>query len=188
VVFTLDSGQPGPCVLVVGGIHGNEPSGAQAARLLAEGSRPKRGVLRVLPEANPEALSDQQRSSASGDLNRAFPAETPRAASIYALAQTADLVLDLHEAGAAWAEADVPTLVMTPGAASLAMQLLEHLNQRPPRFTFTGGAPAGSLVGALGAADRQALVVEVPARLPLQQRLALHRRVVEAALRLLDMR
>jgi predicted deacylase len=188
MVFTLDSGQPGPSVLVVGGIHGDEPSGAQAARLLAKGSKPKRGMLRVLPEANPEALASHQRSAASGDLNRAFPAESPRAASLYALAQGADLVLDLHEAGAAWPEADVPTLVVTPAAASFALDLLEELNHRTPRFSFAGGAPAGSLAGALGAAERKALVVEVPARLPLTQRVSLHRRVIETALGLLGMR
>jgi predicted deacylase len=174
-------------VLVVGGSHGDEPSGAQAARLLAQGPRPQRGMLLVLPAANPEALASHQRATAAGDLNRSFPAGTPAAATLYALALEADLVLDLHEAGTAWPEAELPTLVVSPAAAAFALELLEHLNTRSPRFAFTGGAPAGSLVGELGAADRKALVVEVPARLPLRQRLALHRRVLEAALRLLGL-
>jgi len=184
----LDSGRPGPRVLVVGGLHGNEPSGAHAARQVAGAAQPKRGALCVIPVANLEALAARTRATAAGDLNRAFPAGNPQADFIYREALKADLVLDLHEAGPAWPEGDAPALVVSPAAAAFALELLEALNTRTPRFTFTGGAPAGSLVGELGIADRQALVVEVPARLPLRQRLALHRRVIETALRLLEMR
>jgi predicted deacylase len=199
-VFVLDSGVPGPRVLVVGGIHGNEPSGALAAQALALGPKPVRGQLSVIPAANPQALAIQQRTAPpSGDgtpaldLNRVFPGQgeglqAHQAAAIFAVAMSSDLVLDLHEEGAAWPEADLPTLVVSPAAAAFTLDLLEALNTRSPRFTFTGGAPAGSLAGALGAAQRQALVVEVPARLPLQDRLELQRRVLAAALGLLGMR
>jgi predicted deacylase len=184
----LDSGLPGPNVLVVAGLHGDEPSGIQAAKRLAAGPRPRKGVLWILPEANAEAIAAGRRAGVSGDLNRAFPAGNAQTRAIHAHALEADLVLDLHEAGAAWQEADVPTLVVSPAAAPFALDLLERLNRRRPAFTFTGGAPAGSLVGELGAVERKALVVEVPARLPARQRLALHRRVIEGALGLLGMR
>jgi predicted deacylase len=199
-LVVLDSGHPGPKVLVVGGIHGNEPSGAASARALARGAPPRRGILLVVPEANPEALAASQRvappragAPAPVDLNRAFPGKGPgreqqRAAEIFRLALGADLVLDLHEEGAAWKEADRPTLVVSPASASFALDLLEALERSGVRFAFTGGAPAGSLVGELGALGRKALVVEVPARLGRAERVALHLRVVEAVLGLLEMR
>jgi predicted deacylase len=195
-VVTLDSGRPGPIVLVVGGMHGNEPSGALAAAALAKDAVPRNGKLLVLPEANPEALKAGERSApriGSHDLNRIFPGseqdeETRRAAAIFALAQKADLVLDLHEEGSAWLEADLPTLVVSPATSAFTMDLLEALNRQGIRFAFTGGAPAGSLVGELGTLDRKALVVEVPARLPEAERVRMHRLVVEVALGLLGMR
>ena len=192
----LDSGQPGPRVLVVGGIHGNEPSGALAANLLAQGPRPRRGRLTVLAEANPEALRAGERSAprpGAQDLNRVFPGGTDgpdarRAAEVFALTRDADLVLDLHEEGPLWPEPDLATLVVSPPAAGFAMDLLETLEGRGGRFAFTGGAPEGSLVGELGKRARQALVVEVPARLPSARRIQLHLLVVQAALDQLGMR
>lgn len=192
----LDSGRPGPRVLVVGGIHGDEPSGALAAAALAGGAAPARGRLTVLPQANPEALAAGQRSAprpGARDLNRAFPgsgdgADARRAAEVFALARDADLVLDLHEEGGAWAEADLATLVVAPAASAFAMELLEQLERAGAPFAFTGGAPAGSLVGELGRLGRRALVVEVPARLPRAERVRLHLLVAERALGLLGMR
>jgi len=97
-------------------------------------------------------------------------------------------VLDLHEEGGAWTEADLPTLVVSPPASAFAMALLEALEARGIRLAFTGGAPAGSLVGELGNLEKKALVMEVPARWSLKRRIRMHRRVVEAACDLLGMR
>lgn len=196
MVKVLESGLPGPRVLVVGGIHGNEPSGMLAARALAQGRAPLRGRLTVLPEANPEALEAGERTAprpGARDLNRVFPGtgegpDAQRAAAVFALTGDADLVLDLHEEGLAWPEADLATLVVAPAAASFAMDLLEALEGSGARFAFTGGAPDGSLVGELGRRGRRALVVEVPARLPQAERVRLHLLVVEAALGQLGMR
>lgn len=194
--MVLDSGAPGPRVLVVGGIHGNEPSGMLAAAALAGGRRPLRGRLTVLAEANPEALRAGERTAprpGAKDLNRVFPGgeegpDARRAAEIFALTRDADLVLDLHEEGALWPEPDLATLVVSPPASAFAMDLLEALEQRGGKFAFTGGAPAGSLAGELGRLGRQALVVEVPARLPRGERIRLHLLVVETALGQLGMR
>ena len=46
-----DSGQPGPTVLVVGGVHGNEPAGASAAGQIQHWPV-KRGRLIVVPRAD----------------------------------------------------------------------------------------------------------------------------------------
>jgi predicted deacylase len=187
-------------VLVVGGTHGNEASGARAVRILAAGPPPRTGVLVLVPEANPEALAARTRTAPirtpgvpSADLNRIYPGtgsepEAPRAAAIFALARGADLVLDLHEEGGAWTEADEPTLVIAPPAASFALELLETLANRKPAFTFTGGSPAGSLTGTAGDAGIRAMTVEIPVRLPFPERVELQLRVVEAALAQLGMR
>lgn len=190
-VIARDSGRPGPRLLVVGGIHGDEPSGALTAKALAKDPVPKRGALLLLPEANPEALAAGERSQGAPavDLNRTFPGTgTSRPARIFALARSADLVLDLHEEGRAWTEADLPTLVLSPAASAFAMALLEALEARGIRFAFTGGAPAGSLVGELGNLGIKAMVVEVPARWSLKRRIRTHRLVVEAACAQLGMR
>ncbi len=185
-----DSGVPGPRVLVVAGLHGDEPSGIRAAKALKM-QRPKRGALVLLPEAHGEAIAAGTRMGGDPpvDLNRSFPgAEDSLVGGIFALALQADLVLDLHESGAAWPEGDQPTLVVSPAAAPFALELLEALERKGTRFAFTGGAPAGSLVGELGARDRKAFVVEIPARYPLNRRVRLHRLVVETACALLGMR
>jgi len=194
----LDSGRPGPAVAVVGGLHGDEPSGAEAARALVGRGAPARGSLAVLAEANPAALAAGTRAAPGGsDMNRLFGErrlgqdggpEARRAAAILEAALGADLVLDLHEEGGAWGEADLPTLVLSPAAAGLALDLVEALRDSGMPFAFAGGAPAGSLAGELGRLGRRALVVEVPARLSGQDRVRMQLAVVEAALRLLGMR
>lgn len=196
----LDSGRPGPRVVVVGGTHGDEPSGSLAVRSLAAGPAPRTGMLVLVPEANPEALAARTRTAPihapgvpGSDLNRIYPGtgpqpEAPRAAAIFALTRGADLVLDLHEEGGAWPEADRPTLVVAPPAAAFAMDLLETLAGQGPTFAFTGGSPAGSLTGTAGDHGVRAMTVEVPSRLPCRERVALHLRVVEAALAQLGMR
>ncbi len=194
----LDSRRSGKVVLVIGGAHGDEPSGAQAARRLAAAPPPRNGLVLVLPEANPAALAAGTRSAPTpggADLNRLYPGdktarlpeEPARAAAIFALALKADLVIDLHEEGLAWAEADLPTIVFSPPAAALVMDLVQAASAAGRDFVFTGGAPAGSLVGELGRAGRKAILVEVPARLPLEERTRLHLAVIEACLVLLGM-
>lgn len=71
-----DSGQPGPTVLVVGGVHGNEPAGASAAGQIQHWPV-KRGRLIVVPRANGPGLAAGTRflpgvSLKTRDLNRDF--------------------------------------------------------------------------------------------------------------------
>jgi predicted deacylase len=193
----LDSGKPGPTVFILGGVHGDEPSGVEAALAVEAGRFPLRaGRILVLPAANPAALALGERRGPDGfDLNRSFPGRVgpsasdteERAAAIYAIAASADLVIDLHEEGNAWPEADLPTLVFDPPAAELVFDLLEMPELRSLGFAFTGGSPSGSLEAELGKAGRKALLVEAPARLPEAERVSLDLRAIEGALRLLGM-
>lgn len=108
--FLIDSGREGPTVLVVGGIHGNEPAGVHAAEAMAHWSI-GRGKLLVLPRANQPALAAGQRCipeapSDRGDLNRNFPKADgpeepagPLAEALWTLTSEhrPDWLLDLHE-------------------------------------------------------------------------------------------
>lgn len=109
--FLQDSGQPGPTVLIIGGIHGNEPAGAAAAGQIRYW-RITRGKLVVVPRANPPALAANTRGipgkpTAVANLNRNFPRmdhpdDAPRGPTAEALWEFVcdlrpDWILDLHE-------------------------------------------------------------------------------------------
>src|SRR5436190_23307660 len=63
---------PGPRVLVVGAIHGNEPAGIAVVRALARVRRPQVDLW-LVPDLNPDGLAAGTRQNARGiDLNRNF--------------------------------------------------------------------------------------------------------------------
>lgn len=70
-VHVLDAGA-GPTGMVVGGVHGNEVGGIEAARLVLEYGL-SAGRLVVIPEANAPAVEAGEREGPEGDLNRQFP-------------------------------------------------------------------------------------------------------------------
>jgi len=68
----------GPTVLVIGGVHGDEPEGQVAALNLARTVEPEQvaGRLVIIPCASPEASRAYTRVWPSGiDLNRSFPGD-----------------------------------------------------------------------------------------------------------------
>lgn len=100
-VYVYDSGRPGPSVVVVGGQHGNEPAGYLAAEDVADWEV-DRGVLVVVPRANPRGVRNRTRKVDGRDLNAQFPAgERPTSAQARAVWRVverhdADVVVDLH--------------------------------------------------------------------------------------------
>lgn len=100
-VVTIDAPKDGPTAVVVGGIHGDEPSGIRAASEVATWSFGA-GTVVVLPRANRPAIERGTRENDDGDLNRKFPPgsepETKLARAIWSMveAQNPDVVLDLH--------------------------------------------------------------------------------------------
>ena len=103
-VYVYDSGQSGPTTMVVGGLHGNEPSGYRAATQIASWGV-DRGKLVVLPRANEVAIGRNSRYDDDGDLNRKFPPlsgdpETPLAQAIWkqVVKHDPDWMFDLHSA------------------------------------------------------------------------------------------
>lgn len=85
-------------ILVIGGMHGNEPLGIEVVRMLVED--PVKNVDALL--ANEKAINKNLRFVES-DLNRNFPGdsssesyEVRRAAELVSLCERYDLVLDFH--------------------------------------------------------------------------------------------
>ena len=110
--YVCDSGQPGPVVLVTGGVHGDEPAGAAAAERIRHW-RVGRGKLIVAPMLNLRGLAARQRTmpgveATLADLNRDFAhvnsrGEPPRGKAAkeiwqFVLKQKPDWLVDLHEA------------------------------------------------------------------------------------------
>jgi uncharacterized repeat protein (TIGR02543 family) len=98
--------QPGPTILIMGGIHGDERAGFHTSTQMLDFNF-KRGTVYVLPIANNRAATALKRyaSPYQTDLNRAFPGDpegTPTQRLAYTLInaihdRNPQLVLDLHE-------------------------------------------------------------------------------------------
>jgi predicted deacylase len=105
--FQLDAAEPGPTVLVVAGIHGDERAPPEAAKTLRK-LELTRGRLVVVPRANEHALAVGKRFTPGTrflDLNRTFPTQKEReprgrlGSDIWQFVKLhdPDWVLDLHE-------------------------------------------------------------------------------------------
>ncbi len=106
------SGRQGSTVLVLGGVHGNEPGGWLAAEELLS-CEPAFGSLIVVPRANILPTRAMERTFPYlGDLNRLYPGNPDgmpmarMAASIIDVARefNADVLLDMHESWAFFVE------------------------------------------------------------------------------------
>ena len=104
-LYIYKSGKPGPVVMIVGGVHGNETAGWKAATT-AKNYKVKKGTLLVLPKANKRAVNIKKRYVAGvGDLNRQFPktksgtGNSILARAIYETIKTykVDWLMDMHE-------------------------------------------------------------------------------------------
>lgn len=108
-VYINRSGQVGPSVMVLGGVHGNEPGSWAAADEIADWT-PDRGLLVVVPRANVVAIEAGERTLKElGDLNRFYPGVPPEAEDVFPMQRMAhaivelarefqvSLLLDLHE-------------------------------------------------------------------------------------------
>lgn len=131
------SGLAGPVLMILGGVHGNEPGGWGAADEIATWE-PARGRMLVLPHANTQAIALFERTTdALGDLNRLYPgnpeSDLPMermAAEIVGVARefAADIVLDLHESWAFYVE------YPGQGTAALGQTVTWGIGPRNPDF------------------------------------------------------
>ncbi len=127
-VSQFDSKIPGPSVVIMGGVHGNEPCGASAVRRLHAHFEKKelsvsRGTLTLIV-ANHDALKKNLRM-VERNLNRLFKdnceevpcAETERAEELKPLVAQCEYMLDLHSTSlpsAPFLMCETPELGITP--------------------------------------------------------------------------
>ena len=103
-LYVINSGVPGPVVMIVGGVHGNETAGYKAADQVRNYSI-KKGILLVLPQANKRAVAAHTRSIGGADLNRDFPtsasdsSDSTLAREIFKIVKSYDVdwLMDMHE-------------------------------------------------------------------------------------------
>jgi len=102
--------EPGPTLLITGGIHGDEINGVEIVRqIISKGfHKPQKGMVICIPVVNIFGFLNQTRQFPDGrDLNRVFPGSKGGSlASIFAyhlmkeIVPLADFCLDFHTGGA----------------------------------------------------------------------------------------
>ncbi|PKP14100.1 MAG: succinylglutamate desuccinylase [Bacteroidetes bacterium HGW-Bacteroidetes-3] len=100
----------GPCLLLIGGIHGDETNGVEIVRQIIAGglNKPEKGTVICIPLLNVFGFLNQKREFPDGrDLNRAFPgSNTGSLASRFAdhlmtkVIPKVDFCIDYHTGGA----------------------------------------------------------------------------------------
>jgi predicted deacylase len=109
-VLTLSGASPGPRVVLLGGVHGDEYEGIAAASLAFRDLDPQalHGTLTIVPVSNPLAFDVGMRETPEDGKNlaRVFPGSesgsvTERIAHALTTGaiQGADFLIDLHSAG-----------------------------------------------------------------------------------------
>lgn len=99
-VHVLDSDE-GPTGMVIGGVHGDETGGVEAAHVATDYGLSS-GRLVVIPEANKPAVERGEREGPDGNLNRQFPvgeeptSEIARALWAEVEAHDIDCLIDMH--------------------------------------------------------------------------------------------
>jgi hypothetical protein len=154
------SGLDGPGLMVLGGVHGNEPGGWHAADQAARWT-PAAGMLIVVPRANVLAINSFLRLvDGEGDLNRQYPGDansdvamSRMAAEITEVAREfrPDVLLDLHESWAYFVDREAA------GFQNRAQAGTAFLGQ-----TLTGGAgPRGhEIAGQIAEIVNSSVAVE----------------------------
>lgn len=142
-LYIIESGKPGPVVMIVGGVHGSETAGYRAANKVKDYSI-KKGTLIVIPEANKLAIEAGRRSAPGGsDLNRQFPqssSSSPKgtlAKAIYNVVKEYDVdwLMDMHEGFDYYKNTSTSsvgqTLIYYPanGARSTVEDIVKNLNK-----------------------------------------------------------
>lgn len=109
------SDEPGPSVVVVAGIHGDERAGIHAIELIERWACIFQGRLRLINYANPAACREWKRESKEGDLNRLFPDGSALAMKVWSdvTEVSPTLVISLHSAPSG--RQNVPHVLFTSG-------------------------------------------------------------------------
>jgi hypothetical protein len=155
-MYVFGSGRPGNVLMVLGGVHGNEPGGWMGADRLLDRLRPSEGGFIIVPRANKQAAAAFVRTTDDlGDLNRLYPGDPagkPMARMAFEITEAArefhvNFLVDMHESwafynnrnqnGTAFLGQTIATNVDEP-AISLAEGVVQAVNGRiqAPREEF----------------------------------------------------
>lgn len=154
--FVYDSGNPGPTIGLIAGVHGNERSGSNMLLHLIKAGKFNsitRGCVKVIPVVNPWGFARNRRESQSGDLNRIYTPSNSTKDSILRFLSDCDIVVDFHE-GWSWHRINPSSIgsTVTPSLLEgrpLSSKIVESLNSSPemvpiiqndPRKQFDVGA------------------------------------------------
>lgn len=101
-IYTIKGAKPGPTLLILGGIQGDEPGGYLAADLYADIAL-RQGNLIVVPRANFLSIVENNRGI-QGDMNRKFASppkdedrDSPVVELVKGLMDKSDFFLNLHD-------------------------------------------------------------------------------------------
>ncbi len=203
VLYKISSPTEGPTVMIIGGIHGNEPAGFKAADTMKNWAI-DRGTLLVLPRANVPAIEARSRRAPSDglDLNRTFPGDADgtgteiMASVIVSLMEEfePDWVIDLHEASNF--ERNVPgslgqTLIYPRNAD--ALDVVEKLKKAVNRtilnkdhhFLIIRGGTTGTLINEAHTSGYEAIITETVTKMPMEDRIHFQQQIVTSLLYIL---
>jgi predicted deacylase/glutamine amidotransferase-like uncharacterized protein len=208
--YIHDSEKPGPTLMLIGGVHGNEPAGAAAAEAILHWPLTS-GKLVVIPRANVLALAAKKRLTPNlgtnlSNLNRNFPrvkqSEPPRgelAEAIwnFTIQSKPDWLIDLHE-GYDFNQLNSKSVGSSvifsrqKEAVAAADAMLEAVNATVTdanlKFARRGPPINGSLAAA--AADHlriPAMILETTSKQPLSKRVEQHELMMRTLLHRLGM-
>ena len=194
--YIYEASAPGPVIMIVGGVHGDEPAGSLAAEKFCKPPLVK-GTLIVIPRANNLALLANRRTLPEiTDLNRAYPG-SPDGNPARRLAHDIGLLMekyritmliDLHEARV-FHHDDETSLGQTiiygfdDKSALLALAIVEHINgrlsERRKKFTFLASPVKGSTAFyASTHLNIPAFTIETSKLQPLADRIDQHAEIV----------
>jgi hypothetical protein len=168
------SGVRGPAIMILGGVHGNEPGGWMAAEEVANWE-PRAGSLIVVPSANIRAMNAFVRTFEDiGDLNRLYPGNPESPLLMERMSHQfmetcrefgVEILLDMHESWAFYAEyppnsgtgalGQTITAGVGPKQNTIATLMAERVNPQVSareqfiirdgtRFSRPSGTPIGS--------------------------------------------
>lgn len=192
----INSGKMGPTLFIISGIHGNEIAGVQALEKFDFNL--SKGKIIHIKKASIDAYNQKVRYPYYlQDLNRCFPGiengrETERLAyEIFNVIKKyrPNLVLDLHEAEE-YGEYNInaaSSLIMNNINSNnkLLIEVLDKLNNSnlKTEFTFENGSPMGSINREVSERlNIPVITVETDMKMPLQERINIHKEVIKILL------
>ncbi len=132
-VWSTQAAAPGPRVVILGGIHGDETQGVLAAgRLAVDETRLTRGRVDIVPVCHEAAFQADSRTSAidGGNLARVFPGDSSGGATeqiahhiFTEVLSGCDLLIDLHTSGQGY---DMPFLAGYQSDTTTGDSLAKH--------------------------------------------------------------